>query len=128
MAETALVESEIALSRALVEFLETHGFPLKAALWVYQSDAERWRFVLCPAEQRQHPITFYRDFAKAINDAGISRSVLGLDQVHIIDESSPLVSMLGKVIRIEGGGSARFTNNVINGVFLEDALIFKLAA
>jgi len=109
-------------------FLEGNGFPLKAALWVYGSDAERWRFVICPTQGRKDSTTFYRDFAKAINAAGAQASLLGLDRVDIVEDTSPLVSQLGKTIRVQGGGPVRFTNNVINGVFLEDALILKLAA
>ena len=128
MAEATLVEADVEASRALVDFLEAHGFPLKAALWVYQSDAERWRFMLCPREQRQDISTFYRGFAKAINAAGSPRTLLGLDRVDIIQDTSPLVDRLGKVLRVDNGGSVRLTNNVINGVFLEDALILKMAA
>ncbi len=128
MAETTLVDSDIEASRALVKFLESHGYPLKAAMWMYYSEAERWRFVVCPQEQRKDPTTFYRTFVKAIHDAGQSQSVLRLDRVDIVDATSPLVSTLGSVIRIEGDSSVRFTNNRINGVFLEDALIFKLAS
>lgn len=127
MAEATLVETDIAASRALVDFLEAHGFPLQAALWVYQSDAERWRFKVCPREHRQDLSTFYKDFAKAINAAGSPRILLGLDRIDIIQDTSPLVERLGKVVRVDNGGSMRLTNNVVNGVFLEDALILKLA-
>jgi hypothetical protein len=128
MAEATLVEADIEASRALVEFLEAHGFPLKAALWVYQGDAERWRFILCPRENRQDLSTFYKEFAKAINTAGAPRALLRLDRVDIIKDTSPLVDRLGKVLRVDNGHSVRLTNNVTNGVFLEDALILKLAA
>ena len=128
MAEATLVEADVEASRALVDFLESHGFPLKAALWLYQSEAERWRLVVCPEERRQDTSTFYRDFAQAINQAGAPRDLLGLDRVNIVQDSSPFVDQLGKVLRVESGASMRLTNNVINGVFLEDALILKLAA
>jgi hypothetical protein len=128
MAEATLVETDVEASRMLVSFLEERGFALKAALWVYYSDAERWRFVVCPTEQRENVTTFYRDFAKAITAAGAPPDLLRLDRVDIVKDSSPLVGQLGKVLRIEGGSTVRFTNNVINGVFLEDALILKLAA
>jgi hypothetical protein len=128
MAEATLVEDDIEASRALVEFLEAHGFPLKAALWVYQADADRWRFIVCPTEKRQDLSTFYRGFAKAINAAGSPRALLALDRVDIVQDTSPLVDRLGKVFKVDKGGSVRLTNNVINGVFLEDALILKLAS
>lgn len=128
MVAATLVESDIEASRALVTLLESAGFPLKAALWVYQSDAGRWRFVVCPTEKRNDVTSFYRDFAKVITKANGQEAILPLDRVDIVDDKSPLVAGLGKVLRIEGLGNVRFTNNRINGVFLEDALIFRLAA
>jgi hypothetical protein len=83
---------------------------------------------VCPTEKRQDLSTFYRGFAKAINAAGSPRALLALDRVDIVQDTSPLVDRLGKVFKVDKGGSVRLTNNVINGVFLEDALILKLAS
>src|SRR2546423_14901097 len=77
MAEATLVKPDIEASRALVDFLDANGFPLKAALWAYQADADRWRFIACPTEQRQDLSTFYRGIAKAINAAGSPLTWLG---------------------------------------------------
>ena len=129
MADAALVENDVERSRAFVNFLESHGHPLTTALWMYQSDADRWRLVVCPREQRENVSSFYRDFAKLINAAGSPISLLPLDMVDIVTEDSTLVRQLGSVIRVDGTGtgSIRLTNNVTNGVFLEDAIILKLA-
>lgn len=129
MADAALVENDVERSRAFVNFLESHGLPLTAALWIFQSDADRWRLVVCPREQRENVSSFYRDFAKLINAAGSPISLLPLDMVDIVAEDSPLVRQLGSVIRVAGTEteSIRLTNNVINGVFLDDAIILKLA-
>lgn len=128
MAETSLVETDVQASRALVAFLESHGFPLKAAMWIYHSDADRWRFVICPVEQRKDVTSFYRSMIKSVKDANLSLPLLGFERVDIVDENANLIKGLGGAIRVDGTNSVRFTNNRINGVFLEDALILKLAA
>jgi hypothetical protein len=128
MAETTLVDTDIEASRALVKFLESHGFPLKAAMWLYHSDSDRWRFVVCPTEQRSDPTSFYKTFVKLIDDHGAAATVLGMDRVDIVDAGSALVNTLGKFIRVASGNPLRLTNNKFDEVFLEDALILKLAA
>jgi hypothetical protein len=114
-------------SEALVKFLDLKGFPVRAALWLYQSDAERWRFVLAFREMRKDYTTFYRDIAKAINMATNTEDLLDLSKVDIVDPASAFVTNLSKALRMEGMGRVRFTNNRINGILLEDALIFRMA-
>ena len=115
-------------SEALVKHLDSNGLPVRAALWLYQSDAERWRFVLAFREKRKDYTTFYRDLAEAVNSSKNSEDLLDLSKVDVVDPESPLVANLSKVLRMDGMGRARFTNNRINGILLEDALIFRMAA
>jgi hypothetical protein len=35
---------------------------------------------------------------------------------------------MGSVVRVEGTSNIRFSRNVINGVLIDDALIYRLAA
>src|SRR5882762_5618690 len=108
-------------SEALVKHLDANGLSVRAALWLYQSDAERWRFVLAFREKRKDYITFYRDLAEAVNSSKNSEDLLDLSKVDVVDSESPLVANLSKVLRMDGMGRARFTNNRINGILLEHA-------
>ena len=128
MADVELVEDDIKAADALVDLLEEKDFPLKAALWLFQAAAERWRFVLCPVEKRKDPTTFYKDFARVVNATGHPREFLDLNRVDIVTEESPLIKVLGRAIRVEGRSHMRVQDSSFNGVFLEDALIYKLSA
>jgi hypothetical protein len=128
MAEIALVDEDVRRADLLVETLEKNGFPLVAALWLYQSDADRWRFVVSPEEHRADPTSFYRDFAKLLRSADPKLELLDLNKVDIVKRDSPILTALGKLCRVEGKGRARITDSSINGIFIEDALVYKLCA
>ena len=128
MAEDALVTEDIEAARRLVAFLDANGFPVKAALWLYQSDADRWRFVIGFQEKRENVTSFYRDIAKLMNGAGRNLDLLDLYKVDFVDSDGSVVGPLSKALHIDGNSSVRFQKNRINGVFLEDALIFRLSA
>jgi hypothetical protein len=49
MAKDTLVTEDIDSAERLVAFLDTSGLPVRAGVWFYESDAERWRFILAGA-------------------------------------------------------------------------------
>ena len=91
------------------------------------SDAARWRFVIAFREKRNDITTFYLDISKAIHRSG-RKDLLDLARVDVVDPDRSVVSALQGVIAIEGNGRIRFSRNHVNGVYLEDALIYRLSA
>ena len=128
MAERALVNSDIAAAERLVSFLDANGFPVKAALWLYESEAERWRFVISFQEKRQNIGKFYPDIAKLFNARGLDRGLLELDRVRIVDAERSIVEPLSKGMQGVNSAGRRLVNEQVNGVFFEDALILRLPA
>ncbi|MFN3672938.1 MAG: hypothetical protein ACK4VM_13625 [Bosea sp. (in: a-proteobacteria)] len=128
MAESALVSEDIEAARRLVAFLDSNGFAVKAALWLYRSEDDRWRFVISFREKRENVISFYRDIAKLMNRSGSEFDLLDLARVDFVDGDGAVVGPLSQVLQIDDDAGRRFQNNRINGVFLEDALIFRLSA
>lgn len=128
MAETVLVDDDQRLAERLVKFLDNNGFPLKAAFWLYKSEDERWRFVVVPKEKREDPWSFYLDFAERFNLSGRSGDMLGLDRVEIVQSDSPLIKVLVKTVGNRRGSHLRVSNMNVDGIFLEDALIYRLSA
>ena len=131
MASEALVESEIEGGLNLVKMLDESDFKVKAALWVYYSDQERWRFVIA-SEGGEKEIG--ENYLKISTLMAKSRSehpdtqLLSLDKVKLTGVMDPIISGLRPVVRIEGLGGVRFSHDVINGVYLEDALVHRMAA
>lgn len=128
MAQAELVNEDIDAARRLIEFLDRKGLPVRAGLWLYNSDQERWRFVISFREAREDVTSFYLDVAKLIHDQDPSENLLALDRVSIVDPSSSVVGPLSKAMKIDGPGSLRLSHNVVNGVYLEDAVILRLSA
>ena len=130
MAAEQLVDSEIQAAKQLITALDEAEFDVIAALWVYSSDADRWRFVVAYDGSRAEIQTRYQQAARILFDwrrAHPGNPVLDLDRVRIVSREDPLVKGLGMVMRVESG-DLRFSHNMINGVYVEDALIHRLAA
>ncbi len=127
MAETALVTEDIEAADRLVDMLDQHGLPVRSAMWLYESDAERWRFVICFREDRENYMSFYRDMARVFNQ-NLSLNALELDRVGVVRFEGSIFSQLRGVVNIQGKSRVRFSHNRINGVYLEDAMIYRLEA
>lgn len=127
MVENTLVAEDIDAAGRLVTFLDDHGLRVRGALWLYDSDAERWRFVVAFQESRKDVTSFYLDVAKATAKAGTG-DLLDLSRVDIVDSERSIFTALRGVISVDGNNRVRFSKNRINGVYLEDALIYRLSA
>lgn len=127
MAEDTLVAEDIDAAGRLVTFLDDHDLRVRGALWLYDSDAERWRFVIAFQEARKDVTSFYLDVAKATSKAG-DDTLLDLSRVDIVDSERSIFTALKGVIAVEGNNRVRFSKNRINGIYLEDALIYRLSA
>lgn len=128
MAERALVGSEIEAARRLVAFLDANGFPVKAALWLYEADAERWRFIVSLQERRQSVATFYWDVAKLINAKGQGLELLELDRVNFVDADRSIVRSLAQNYKGLKSEGRHVVSTRLPDVFVEEALILRLPA
>lgn len=131
MAAEQLVGLEIEQGLQLVRVLDEAKFPVSAALWLFSSDLERWRFVIAttnlPQQIAQRQLEAATIVAKWKEDHD-GDQILDLARVRFVSDTDQLISGLGKVMKLEGLSEVRFSNNMINGVFVEDAIVHRLAA
>lgn len=131
MAEEQLVTSEIEEGIRLVRALDGGGFPVKAALWLYSGDAQRWRFIIATTNVPKDISVRIReavDISAQWREQHPGETLLDLARVSFVGENDRLIAGLGRVLKLEGLGEIRFSNNMVDGVFVEDALIHRLAA
>lgn len=131
MATEQLVEFELEEGVRLVRALDAGGFPVKAALWLYSSEMDRWRFIIATTEVPKEIARRVREAATIATEwrqAHPDERVLDLARVSFVSENDRLITGLGRVIRVEGISDVRFSNNMVNGVFVEDAIIHRMAA
>lgn len=132
MAAAQLVGSEIEAGLALVRVLDALDFGVRAALWLYNGETENWRFVIGVDGDREELSRQYYKAAFALAEWRKAHpehpDLLDLARVKFVLMSDPLITGLARLVQSPTLGSKRLTSNVVNGVYVEDALVHRIAA
>ena len=128
MVETRLTQELIDEGRTLVERLDERGDSPDAALWFYFPDAGAWKLLLAEVKVGPTgPRDVYRGIQKALTSLRNEVRHLSLEDVAVAKPDAPLIKLLRQALGTGPGISGiRFTRNVINGVAIEDAYIYRL--
>jgi hypothetical protein len=131
MAESVLVVQPltaemIEAGARLVEQLDANQFQFDAAFWYLPPDSGDWKIVLAtPTIHSDGPRRAYRKIQKILLDSG--ESELKLAMIAVLDSTDYLVEALRKAVKtgvvIQ---RIRFTGNVVNSVYIPDALIYRM--
>lgn len=131
MAAETLVRSDVDAGLKLIEILDHGGFGVAAALWVYLSTDERWKLLIAYEGER-------RDISKKSLEAHTlvhewrkahpHDLALRFPTFHVTNSTDPLIAGLKRETHVEGTGEVRVQNWLVDGIYVEDALIHRLAA
>lgn len=119
MGEIALVEPSVEQGQQFLDLLDNISVPVKAALWYYYPDTERWRLIIVSEKTHEGAKPLY---LKAI-EAGAK---IDMSSVEFQDVNSPIYRALSNVIEVEGRSDVRMSRNVFDGVYVADALILRM--
>lgn len=124
-----LSEVMIKAGTRLIEQLDKVGLPVEAALWLYIPEAEVWRFVISlPDVKLNGPKQAYEKVQSALSTMKGDESEIGLQNISVVDTKDSMVTLLRHAIRTGAGTSGiRFSRNIINGTYIEDAYIYRLS-
>jgi hypothetical protein len=124
----ALTEEMIRAGAELVRKLDQLHWPVMAAMWFYFPEVNQWRLLLGSPEVRtKGPKVAYTMLRSALSDMNISDDTLALTDIGVMEPESPLIQVLRGVIRTGPSVSGiRFTQNVIDGHFIDDAYIYRI--
>lgn len=134
MAENAVVKDQ--LTDAMVEAgaeltrkLDETGMPPNIALWLFMPEMNEWRLLFAsPEVSAQGSRKVYERIRVALEAVGNKASAVPLSVISLLDPNAELVQLLEIAIRTGPGvGRIRFSKNVINGHFIDDALIYRVA-
>jgi len=128
MAEAVLVDADVEMGRELVRILDEAKFPVTGAVWIYFPDVGEWRLIVRTPKAEKNLQQALLEMAIALDERGDLRKRLDLSRVKLVPPKDKMLAAMGSIVRAEGISSIRFTRNVINGVFIDDALIYRLAA
>ena len=129
MVGAALTPQLIEEGAELLQALNAAGLTPDAAFWFYFSDINAWKLVL--AEMRvgpDGPREIYRQVQRTLDARSDKIRSFSLADVVVAKPDAPIVSVLKRALRVErNAAGVRFSQNVIDGVLIEDAYIYRLA-
>jgi len=129
MAAPELVEQDIKDGETLVRRLDRDDFAVTAAFWYYRPEDETWKLIIgSDVVGTEGPREAYRRLGKSIKrirKSGPKKFALDSFRVELVKPDTPLPSLLRKAIKAPRIQRIRFSRNTINGVYVEDALIYR---
>jgi len=135
MAENTVVKEQltdemIEAGAQLTQKLDELGLPIPVAMWFFLSDINEWRLLFAsPQLSAEGPREVYEKIEEARKALGAQAERLPLSVIGLMDTNHQLVQLLRIALRTGPGVSrVRFSKNVIDGHFIDDALIYRSAA
>jgi hypothetical protein len=143
MVKTSLVERDVVEGKRFLDALNDRSalrfgsktialipadrFRIKAAFWWYSSESSEWQlFIATPLVDEEGPLQAYRDINAVL--ASHLDLDLSLQNISVLSPKEPLVKAINKAMKIAPGqDGARFTRSALNGTFVEDAFVYRLA-
>lgn len=127
MAKTALVDKAVSDGERVVRKLDEMSTSVKGAFWLLSDDGGGWSlFVATPWVDQVGRINAYKRIGEALKSLGADVDI-DLRDVSVVSPNSPLVRLFRSAIKTgEGINGIRFSKNVINGTFIEDAYIYRM--
>jgi len=128
MVTTILTKEMIEAGASLLKKLDDKGVQPDAAFWFYFPDLQRWKLVLAEVKLGSTgPREIYSRIQEVLSQFTQELKDLSLDSITLAKPDAPIVSLLRVAIKTGPAITGiRFTNNVINGVVIEDAYIYRL--
>jgi len=122
-----LVESDIEEGKRLLLALDAASLKVSVALWFYFAEDEEWRFVVvAPLIDQKGPKESYAFIQKTLERLA-PPSIISLKQISILSSSNNLIKTLRSAVHTGTGVvGIRFSRNMINNTFIEDAYIYRM--
>ena len=112
--------------RAVVEAFDAANLSISAAFWFLAPGETSWRLVIAsPLVAALGPRAFYKKVDKVLRR--VAAPTVPIDSINAAPPNHPLVTLLRSAVQTGPGlGGIRFVGNVINGVLIPDAYIYRL--
>lgn len=129
MVGKTLTDEMVRTGAELVRRLDERGFRPDAVFWLYLPEVDEWKLFVAEVKlSDEGPRAAYQELQRTLAAEPRVETVT-LDSLVVTSPYSSIVQLLGSAIRTgDGIGGTRFTNNVVNGIVVEDAYIYRLTA
>ncbi len=123
----SLSDSMMKAGAKLVERLDAENAKVKSSFWLYFSEEKTWKLIVAsPLVDSEGPREYYKKVVAANELAEDSEEIISLNDIGVTNTSNQIVQLLKFALGTDNGISGiRFSKNTINGMFIEDAYIYR---
>ena len=128
LVKEALTEEMKSAGAALTRELDDTGWRMVASFWYFESSENRWKLVLAsPRVSADGPKKAYDAVAQALE--ALHESFANLEHITVVGPDHPLIKTFASAIQTGWTiGGIRFSRKSINGHFVEDAYLYRIAS
>ena len=121
-----LVDEDIESGKELLEFLDGKKLDIKIAMWFLDTEIGRWYLILStPLVDEKGPRKVYLKLIKNLD--GFETSIK-IDNIKLLTYNSPFANIFKGIFNTgKGISQIRFQENVINGLLIKDAVIYRVS-
>ena len=125
-----LTEDMIEAGARLTAKLDEVGLSVAAAMWLFMTESNEWRLIFASPElPTAGPHAVYRKIEEARQALGDEAAAAPMSAIGLLDPNDDLVQVFRAALKTSSGAARiRFSKNAINGHFIEDALIYRIAS
>ena len=129
MAKDALVTEDVEDGFRFAKLLAEHGFPVTAAAWVHDPDADRWRLLIAkPKDSQETLYQSYRRSGYIFSQHGNEIADFDTSKVDIVFDDDQRIKALSAVSPPLTRNFKRVGGTMYGNIYIDEALIYKLAA
>ncbi len=126
---TELLSDQMVFSGAdLVKKLDASNCQVKAAFWIFLPEEKSWKFILAsPWVKEEGPRKYYKRIIDANKNLNAHENVISLSDISALDLDNQLIQLFKSAISTDDSiANKRVSKNTINGVFIDDAHIYRM--
>jgi len=124
--DTRTLEREDIKSGAkLIEHFDNEGLKIKIAFWFLDEEIDRWYlYISTSSVQSEGSREVYKSILKSMQKI---KTEIRIDDIKVIPYDSKMAKVFRDMIKTDKGiNNIRFQNNILNGLLIKDALIYRV--
>lgn len=128
MGKAALVDPDIEAGAALVEALDAAHIDVASAFWLFSSDGGGWSlYVASPLVDRLGSRSVYSKIRAVLEKSDLTS--IRLADISAVSPKDRIGHLFQSAIRANKDqiGPLRVTGSLLNGTFIEDAIVYRAA-
>lgn len=112
-------------AQALTSALDATKIAPRAVMITSSSETGNWKLWIVPRTDDINKQEFYRIVAETISGNDLSN--IDVASVELRKSDNPAIIGMSRFLRMDGIGSAHFSNNTYNGILLPDGIVVRMA-